>query len=97
MYEPGYGLIDGVLHFFGLGAPGWLSSTTLALYSIVIVTVWWTIGFNFVLFVAGLQDIPQRHVRGGIELDGANLVGSRSAGSRSRCSGARSRSSRCCR
>jgi len=71
MYEPGYGLIDGILHFFGLGAPGWLSSTTLTLYSIVIVTVWWTIGFNFVLFVAGLQDIP-RDLYEAAELDGAS-------------------------
>ena len=71
MYEPGYGLVDGILHFFGLGAPGWLSSTTLTLYSIVIVTVWWTIGFNFVLFTAGLQDIP-RNLYEAAELDGAS-------------------------
>jgi multiple sugar transport system permease protein len=58
LYEPGYGLIDGALSFIGLGSPGWLSSTSLALYSIVIVTVWWTIGFNFILFLAGLQEIP---------------------------------------
>jgi multiple sugar transport system permease protein len=71
MYEPGFGLIDGILQFFGLGAPGWLSSTTLTLYSIVIVTVWWTIGFNFVLFIAGLQDIP-RDLYEAAELDGAS-------------------------
>jgi multiple sugar transport system permease protein len=70
MYEPGYGLVDGVLHFFGLGSPGWLSSTGLILYSIVIVTVWWTIGFNFVLFTAGLQDVP-RDLYEAAELDGA--------------------------
>jgi multiple sugar transport system permease protein len=71
MYEPGFGLIDGVFHFFGLGAPGWLSSTTLTLYSIVIVTVWWTIGFNFILFIAGLQDIP-RDLYQAAEMDGAS-------------------------
>ncbi len=70
MYEPAFGLIDGILHFFGLGPAPWLSSTTLTLYSIVIVTVWWTIGFNFVLFVAGLQDIP-RDLYEAAELDGA--------------------------
>jgi multiple sugar transport system permease protein len=58
LYEPGYGLIDGFFSMLGLTAPGWLSSPSLALYSIVIVTVWWTIGFNFVLYLAGLQDIP---------------------------------------
>jgi multiple sugar transport system permease protein len=58
MYEPGYGLIDSALQWVGLGPAPWLSSTSLALYSIVIVTVWWTIGFNFILFLAGLQEIP---------------------------------------
>jgi multiple sugar transport system permease protein len=71
LYEPGYGLIDGALHFFGLGAPAWLSSQTLALYSIVIVTVWWTVGFSFVLFLAGLQDIP-RDLYEAADLDGAS-------------------------
>jgi multiple sugar transport system permease protein len=71
MYEPGYGLVDGILTFFGLGSPGWLSSTGLILYSIVIVTVWWTIGFNFVLFTAGLQDVP-RDLYEAAELDGAS-------------------------
>ena len=71
LYEPGYGLIDGALHFFGLGAPGWLSSTSPALYSIVIVTVWWTIGFNFILFLAGLQEIP-RDLYEAASIDGAS-------------------------
>lgn len=71
LYEPGYGLIDGFFHLLGLGAPGWLSSPSLALYSIVIVTVWWTIGFNFVLYLAGLQEIP-RDIFEAAALDGAS-------------------------
>ena len=72
LYEPGYGLIDGFFSMLGLGAPGWLSSPNLALYSIVIVTVWWTIGFNFVLYLAGLQDIP-RDLYEAASIDGASL------------------------
>jgi multiple sugar transport system permease protein len=71
LYEPGYGLIDGFFHLLGFGAPGWLSSPSVALYSIVIVTVWWTIGFNFVLYLAGLQDIP-RNLYEASSLDGAS-------------------------
>jgi multiple sugar transport system permease protein len=71
LYEPGYGLISGFFSFLGLGAPNWLSSPNLALYSIVIVTVWWTIGFNFVLYLAGLQDIP-RDLYEASALDGAS-------------------------
>ncbi|MBO0801779.1 MAG: sugar ABC transporter permease [Nocardiopsaceae bacterium] len=71
LYEPGYGLVDGALSALGLGAPAWLSSPDVALYSIVIVTVWWTIGFNFVLYLAGLQDIP-RDLYAAAALDGAS-------------------------
>ena len=71
LYEPGYGLIDGFFHLLGLGPPGWLSSPSLALYSIVIVTVWWTIGFNFILYLAGLQEIP-REVYEASSIDGAS-------------------------
>jgi multiple sugar transport system permease protein len=71
LFEPGYGLIDGALKAVGLGAPGWLSSPSLALYSIVIVTVWWTVGFNFILYLAGLQDIP-RDLYAAAALDGAS-------------------------
>ncbi len=58
IYEPGYGLIAGFFNLIGVGDPGWLSDPNVALYSIVIVTIWWTIGFNFVLYLAGLQEIP---------------------------------------
>jgi multiple sugar transport system permease protein len=71
LYEPGYGLIDGFFSLLGLSSPGWLSSPSLALYSIVIVTVWWTIGFNFVLYLAGLQDIS-RDLYEAAALDGAS-------------------------
>ena len=71
LYQPGYGLIDGFFSMLGLTAPGWLSSTSVAMYSIVIVTVWWTIGFNFILYLAGLQDIS-RDLYEAAALDGAS-------------------------
>ena len=71
LYEPGYGLINGFFNLIGVTDPGWLSSTSVALYSIVIVTVWWTIGFNFVLYLAGLQDIS-RDLYEAASLDGAS-------------------------
>lgn len=37
----------------------WLVSRQWALYGIILTTVWWTMGYNMVLFLAGLQDIPQ--------------------------------------
>jgi multiple sugar transport system permease protein len=70
LYQPGFGLVDGFFSMLGLGAPGWLSAPNMAMYSIVIVTVWWTIGFNFVLYLAGLQDIS-RDLYEAAALDGA--------------------------
>jgi multiple sugar transport system permease protein len=37
----------------------WLGQPFVAMLSVVIATVWWTVGFNFVLFLAGLQEIPR--------------------------------------
>jgi ABC-type sugar transport system permease subunit len=59
LYQPDYGLINSVLSVFGIGSISWLSSPTAAMPAVVITTVWWTIGFNFILYLAGLQEIPQ--------------------------------------
>ncbi len=59
LYQPGFGLINGTLALLSLSGPGWVSDPNVALISVVILTVWWTLGFNFVLYLAGLQQIPQ--------------------------------------
>ena len=59
LYQPDYGLINSFLSVFGIGSISWLSSPTAAMPAVVITTVWWTIGFNFILYLAGLQEIPQ--------------------------------------
>ncbi|GIG47943.1 glycerol-3-phosphate ABC transporter permease [Dactylosporangium siamense] len=46
-----------VNHLFGTHTP-WLTATPWAWVSLVGVTVWWTCGFNAVIYLAGLQDIP---------------------------------------
>jgi multiple sugar transport system permease protein len=70
LYEPGFGLISGSLATIGLGNIGWLTSANVAMLSIVITTVWWTIGFNFILYLAGLQEIPKEMYEAA-SLDGA--------------------------
>jgi multiple sugar transport system permease protein len=59
LFQPGYGLINSYLTSLGLGEVGWLTDANVAMITVVIVTVWWTIGFNFVLYLAGLQEIPE--------------------------------------
>jgi multiple sugar transport system permease protein len=52
------GLVNYYLKALGLGQPRWLSSMPWAWFAIVITTVWWTAGFNMVILLAALQNIP---------------------------------------
>ena len=70
IYQPGFGLISSYLGVIGLGNIGWLTDQNVAMISIVIMTVWWTVGFNFVLYLAGLQEIP-RELYEAAAMDGA--------------------------
>jgi multiple sugar transport system permease protein len=70
LYQPGFGLINGYLTKVGLAEVNWLGAEGTAMIAVVIATVWWTLGFNFVLFLAGLQEIP-RDLYEAAALDGA--------------------------
>jgi multiple sugar transport system permease protein len=59
LYQPGFGLINSYLTSIGLAEVNWLGQPVVAMVSIVIATVWWTFGFNFVLYLAGLQEISR--------------------------------------
>jgi multiple sugar transport system permease protein len=59
LYTPELGLLDTGLGKLGMVAPNWLGDPTWAMPSLAMTTVWWTLGFNFVLYLAGLQDIPR--------------------------------------
>jgi multiple sugar transport system permease protein len=66
LYQPGFGLVNGLLH----ANVAWLTDPEIAMLSIVITTVWWTVGFNFLLYLAGLQSIPQ-DIYDAADVDGA--------------------------
>ena len=57
LLNPDRGLVAKVTGAVGLDPIAWLSNPDLALWGIVLTTVWWSAGFNLVLFLAGLQDI----------------------------------------
>jgi len=65
-----FGLINYYLGVFGLPAVAWLDSSQNAMGSLVLVDVWRSVGFSFVVFTAGLQGIPA-HLYEAAELDGA--------------------------
>jgi multiple sugar transport system permease protein len=64
------GLLNYYLKDLGLAQPRWLSSMPWAWYSILIVTVWWTSGFNMIIILAALQNIPASLYEAA-EIDGA--------------------------
>ncbi|WP_043641078.1 carbohydrate ABC transporter permease [Nonomuraea candida] len=66
IYPPEYGLINGTLGTDVL----WLGDPSVAMWSMVLTTVWWTVGFNFLLYLAALQAIP-RHLYEAAAIDGA--------------------------
>jgi multiple sugar transport system permease protein len=70
LYQPGFGLINGYLTKLGIAEVNWLGAEGTAMIAVAIATVWWTLGFNFVLFIAGLQEIP-RDLYEAAALDGA--------------------------
>lgn len=59
LYTPGLGLFSSWLSDIGITPPAWLGDPNWAMASVVLATIWWTLGFNFVLYLAGLQEIPE--------------------------------------
>jgi len=69
-YNPAFGLINYFAGLVGLPGQHWLSKAGWATFAIVLTTVWWTSGFNMVLYLAGLQNIPE-HLYDAAKVDGA--------------------------
>ncbi|MGP3971788.1 carbohydrate ABC transporter permease [Streptomyces sp. 6N223] len=57
VFNPNYGLLNGVLGLVGIDGPTWFSDPTWALPAVVIMSLW-TVGGNMVIYLAGLQDVP---------------------------------------
>jgi multiple sugar transport system permease protein len=57
LLNPQSGILAAFLSYFGIEPIPWLTDPQLAMPAIVVTTLWWTMGFNMVLFLAGLQDI----------------------------------------
>lgn len=70
LLNPQYGLVNFALGLVGISGPGWLFDPHWAMAGIVITSVWKDIGFVTVIYLAGLQDIPE-HLYEAAALDGA--------------------------
>lgn len=70
LLDPNRGLVAAVTGALGIESVDFLNSPTLALPAVILTTIWWTVGFNLILFLAGLQDIDP-HQYEAARLDGA--------------------------
>ncbi len=69
--EPTIGVVNYYLGLLHLPQPAWTTSTPWVWVTLVGMTVWWTIGFNAIIYLAGLQDISP-DLYEAAEVDGAN-------------------------
>lgn len=73
MYNSKFGLLNYLLGKLGLEPVNWISDPKIAIISIAIVGIWSVIGYNMVLFLAGLQEIPKDFYEAA-EIDGASPI-----------------------
>lgn len=68
-----FGIVNYLLSFVGVEGPSWVADGRYALYSLVAVGIWSSLGYNIVILLAGLQTIP-RDLYEASSLDGAGPV-----------------------
>jgi multiple sugar transport system permease protein len=73
LYNGDFGIINYLLSLAGIHGPHWIADPRTALYAMVVVGIWMGLGYNLVIFIAGIQGIP-RHYYEAAELDGAGTV-----------------------
>jgi sn-glycerol 3-phosphate transport system permease protein len=71
IFDPGYGVLAWLLRGIGQQSPQWINDPQLSLVMVIIVYVWKNLGYCAVVYLAGLQSLPQ-DVMEAASLDGAN-------------------------
>jgi len=71
MYAPEVGIVNTMLGWLGFASVNWLQDPEVMIFSLVIVDVWRSAGFNMVILLAGLKNIPKEYYDAA-KVDGAN-------------------------
>ncbi|NKC27711.1 sugar ABC transporter permease [Ochrobactrum ciceri] len=69
LLHPTLGPVNAMLGMIGIAGPNWLGSSDTVLFSLALIGIWQSVGFNMVLFLAGLTAIP-RELYSAAEVDG---------------------------
>ncbi|WP_228125105.1 carbohydrate ABC transporter permease [Candidatus Methylospira mobilis] len=73
LYHQRYGAFNWLLEQFGISPVDWLGDIHWAMPAIILMAVWKNFGFNMIIFIAGLQSIPERLYEAA-RLDGAGAL-----------------------
>ncbi len=71
IYHPGFGILNYFLGMFGLSPVDWLGDPNWAMPAIILMAVWKNFGYNMIIFIAGLQNIPDYLYEASV-IEGAN-------------------------
>lgn len=71
IFDPAYGPVNGVLANAGIDGPSWLFNQGTAIVAVVIVLLWSGVGYDMIIFLAGLQAIPKDYYEAS-SIDGAS-------------------------
>lgn len=73
IYDPSFGVLNYALKIIGITGPPWIADSAWAMPSVIIMAIWQSLGFNIVIFLAGLQGISQDYYEAAA-IDGANAI-----------------------
>ncbi|WP_413378194.1 carbohydrate ABC transporter permease [Alkalihalobacillus sp. 1P02AB] len=74
LFHPSLGVVNNILSTLGVeNPPGWLGSTNTAMWAVIIIGVWQVIGYNVVIYIAGLTNVS-RDLYESAQIDGANPI-----------------------
>jgi multiple sugar transport system permease protein len=73
VYHPRFGLLNYALSFLGIQPVDWLGDPTWAMPAIILMAVWKNFGYNMIIFIAGLQNIPKEFYEAA-SIDGAGKL-----------------------
>ncbi len=71
LLDPNFGIVNFYLGKLGLPHPNWLETSSLSLPALIFVDLWRTLGFTFMILLAGLSGVPA-HLQEAARLDGAS-------------------------
>lgn len=71
IFNPNYGVLNKALSWVGVDTIHWLSDRDTAIWAIIVVATWKTLGFHMLLYLAALEGVPNDYIEAA-QLDGAN-------------------------